>query len=156
MVRRHPTPDPLNGLHRADGRPLVTRLAVGGHVRVWQDGFFHSSPLALQHRLIRPAHENRAVACVSSPSLDKKRDHRSKCLRQPSGGSSATLPEWRSGFRLNPNAVVDGRRDPLGAAEVAFGGLHRLPSLTPSFFTPLTRRIPAAKSALSNPQSAAS
>jgi hypothetical protein len=31
-----------------------------------------------------------------------------------------------------------------------------VPSLTPSFFTPLTRRIPAAKPALSSPQSAAS
>jgi hypothetical protein len=32
----------------------------------------------------------------------------------------------------------------------------QLPSLTPSFLTPLTPRIPAAKSALSSPQSAAS
>ena len=34
--------------------------------------------------------------------------------------------------------------------------VNQLPSLTPSFFTPLTRRIPAAKSALRSPQSAAS
>jgi hypothetical protein len=34
--------------------------------------------------------------------------------------------------------------------------VNQLPTLTPSFFTPLTCRIPAARSALSSPQSAAS
>ena len=30
----------------------------------------------------------------------------------------------RSGLRLDPDPVVDCRRDPLGAAEVTFSGLH--------------------------------
>jgi hypothetical protein len=34
--------------------------------------------------------------------------------------------------------------------------VNQLPSLTPRFFTPLMRRIPAAKSALSSPESAVS
>jgi hypothetical protein len=39
---------------------------------------------------------------------------------------------------------------------LACSGVNQFPNLTPSFLTPLTRRIPAAKSALRIPQSAAS
>jgi hypothetical protein len=41
-------------------------------------------------------------------------------------------------------------------SDLACSGVNQFPSLTPSFLTPLTRRIPAAKSALRRPQSAAS
>ena len=49
-------------------------------------------------------------------------------------------------------------RSRSGACQRAWlwSAVNQLPSLTPSFLTPLTRRIPAAKSALSSPQSAAS
>jgi hypothetical protein len=39
---------------------------------------------------------------------------------------------------------------------LASSELSQLPSLTPSFFAPLTRRMPAANSGLSKPVSAAS
>jgi hypothetical protein len=45
-----------------------------------------------------------------------------------------------------------------GACQSAFpwSAVSQLPNLTPSFFTPLTRLIPAAKSALRRPHSDAS
>ncbi len=55
------------------------------------------------------------------------------------------------------HAYLGGAPDP-GACHNAFpcSSVNQLPNLTPSFLTPLTRSIPAAKSALRSPQSAAS
>ena len=54
-------------------------------------------------------------------------------------------------FALDPVAIWS-----LPESLALVGQLTSCPSLTPSFLTPLTRRFPAAQSALSNPQSAAS
>jgi hypothetical protein len=43
------------------------------------------------------------------------------------GGSSATLPQLaqpHQGFRLDPNAIIDGRSNSLLAPKVPFGGLN--------------------------------
>jgi hypothetical protein len=77
-------------------------------------------------------------------------DHlaRRSCLRRPHARSIASSARSR----------LSRSRWGSGACHRAFpcSGVNQLPSLTPSFLTPLTRRIPAAKSALRSPQSAAS
>ena len=72
----------------------------------------------------------------------------SSCRRSPQASSRA------SSARSRLPLICSG----LGACQSACpcSAVNQLPSLTPSFFTPLTRRIPAAKSALRRPQSDAS
>ena len=67
------------------------------------------------------------------------------CLRKPP--ASRRLSIARSRFPISRSA--------LGACHRACpcSAVSQFPSRTPRFFTPLTRRIPAARSALSNPQS---
>jgi hypothetical protein len=61
--------------------------------------------------------------------------------------------------RLDMTTFSDGINDRpvfLAPLQVLYVPMHQLPSRTPSCFTPLTRRMPAASSGLNKPASAAS
>jgi hypothetical protein len=76
---------------------------------------------------------------------------------KPDSSQSAPAGHGRTGAAAftGANRVAIARS---GACQSAWAcsAVNQLPSRTPSFFKPLTRRIPDTKSALSSPQSAAS
>jgi len=84
----------------------------------------------------------------------------SRCRIWPNSRSTAS-------FRLNPHArrIASRARSRFPLNRSTFGACHslcdcsgvsQLPTRTPSFLRPFTRRIPAARFGLSSPQSAAS
>jgi hypothetical protein len=75
----------------------------------------------------------------------------------PPSGSCLLNPQASSRAR-SARSRLPLRRSLSGACQSLWpcSAVSQLPRRTPSFFTPLTRRMPAAKSALSRPQSAAS
>jgi hypothetical protein len=139
-------------------RPAALRSREAAHVR--------GCPIA--------ARSGRAVqGGQASDFVKRKRLHTSslrnhapelKSLRIAiSGGAGFSLNGALQEIEARSTASKARSRLPLsrphsGACQRAWpwSEVNLLPSLTPSFLTPLTRRIPAAQSALSNPQSAAS
>ena len=84
----------------------------------------------------------------------------SRCWRCPTVNAASS---WRRSPQASSGPRTARSRLPStcpqsGACQRACpcSAVNQLPSLTPSFFTPLTRRIPATKSVLRSPQSAAS
>ena len=70
------------------------------------------------------------------------------CRRRPQASRTASSARSRLPFNNRQSGVFQSRWD--------CSGVSQFPSRTPIFLTPFTRRIPAAKSGLSRPQSEAS
>ena len=70
------------------------------------------------------------------------------CRRRPQASKTARSARSRFSFKLSPPGTCHSLCD--------CSAVSQFPSLTPIFLTPFTRRIPAARSGLRSPQSAAS
>jgi hypothetical protein len=120
-------------------------------------------PAALNHSSNCPFTQSGIGTVRTCPALPPKStiaQCSSRCCR-----SSILRPT--ASCRLSPHASSNARsarsRFPLSSwlsgacqREQACSAVNQFPRRTPSFLTPLTRRMPAARSELSRPQSAAS
>lgn len=84
---------------------------------------------------------SRRCKCVNSKSANSRR------LR-PQPSRTARIARSRLPLSVSDGGACQNRR--------ASSAVSQFPSLTPNFFTPFTRRMPAASSGLSSPASAAS
>ena len=103
-----------------------------GTVRMWP-------PLPTRSTMAQCS--SRCCKCVKSRSANSRR-------RSPQPSKTARIA--RSRFPLSVSGAGDCQKRRASSA------VSQLPSLTPSFLAPFTRRIPAASSGLSKPASAAS
>ena len=84
---------------------------------------------------------SRCCKCVKSRSANSR-------LRSPQPSKTARIARSRLPLSVLASGACQSRR--------ASSAVSQFPSLTPSFLTPFTRRMPAASSGLSKPASAAS
>lgn len=122
-----------------------------------------SIPAAFVHSSTRPYTQSGTGIVRTRPAFPLRStiaQRPSRCCKWPNVSSASS---WRRRPQDSRTASRARSRSPFsrsrfGACQSACpcSAVSQLPSLTPSFLTPLTRRIPAAKSALRRPQSEAS